>query len=88
MIKLKYKIISAAMIAAPLLLNTGIATTVHASPANNKPGVVYNSKYKVPAKPAPKVVNTHKTSHTKPAPEATHSAPHAKPAPNAPNARR
>ncbi|MFL0198124.1 hypothetical protein ACJDU8_21530 [Clostridium sp. WILCCON 0269] len=36
MIKLKYKLISAAMLAAPLLVNTGIATTVHAC-ANTQP---------------------------------------------------
>ncbi|MFL0198173.1 hypothetical protein ACJDU8_21790 [Clostridium sp. WILCCON 0269] len=31
MLKMKYKLLSALVIAAPLLLNTGIATTVHAS---------------------------------------------------------
>ncbi|MFL0197481.1 hypothetical protein ACJDU8_18210 [Clostridium sp. WILCCON 0269] len=82
MLKLKYKIISAAIIAAPLLINTGIGTTVHASPANNKPAVVCKSKQKVPAKPAPKVVNKHKT-------KAAHAKPAAnKPAPKVVNARR
>ncbi|MFL0198467.1 hypothetical protein ACJDU8_23320 [Clostridium sp. WILCCON 0269] len=36
MIKMKYKLISAIMLAAPLLANTGIATTVHAC-ANTQP---------------------------------------------------
>ncbi|MFL0198223.1 hypothetical protein ACJDU8_22060 [Clostridium sp. WILCCON 0269] len=67
MLKLKYKIISAAMIAAPLLLNTGIATTVHASPVNNRPGVVCKAPVKPAAKPAPKP-NTHKPA-TKPVPK-------------------
>ncbi|MFL0197140.1 hypothetical protein ACJDU8_16475 [Clostridium sp. WILCCON 0269] len=35
MLKLKHKLLSALILAAPLLLNTGIATTVHASGVNN-----------------------------------------------------
>lgn len=35
MLKLKHKLLSALILAAPLLLNTGIATSVHASDAKN-----------------------------------------------------
>ena len=35
MLKMKYKLLSALILAAPLLLNTGIATTVHASDAKD-----------------------------------------------------
>ncbi|MFL0198607.1 hypothetical protein ACJDU8_24065 [Clostridium sp. WILCCON 0269] len=46
MLKNKYKLISAVMIAAPLLINTGIATTVHANPRYANPAPVsYNSYY-------------------------------------------
>ncbi|EDK34987.1 hypothetical protein [Clostridium kluyveri] len=79
MLKMKYKIISAVMLATPLLLNTGIGTTVSACSANNKPGVVYKSKYKAPAKPVKKVVNKHKVKapYAKPAPKVVHSVPNA-----------
>ena len=76
MLKMKYKVLSAVMLATPLLLNTGIATTVSACSANSKPGVVCKSKYKAPAKPAQKVVNKHKVKapQAKPAPKVVHSA--------------
>ncbi|BAH06832.1 hypothetical protein [Clostridium kluyveri] len=35
MLKFKHKLLSALILAAPLLLNTGIATSVHASDAKN-----------------------------------------------------
>lgn len=80
MLKMKYKIISAVMLAAPLLINTGIGTTVSAHSASNKPAVVCKSKYKTPAKPVKKVVNKHKVkaSNTKPAPKVVHSASNAR----------
>ncbi|MFL0194734.1 hypothetical protein ACJDU8_03975 [Clostridium sp. WILCCON 0269] len=46
MLKMKYKLLSALVLTVPLLVNTGIATTVHASPANNvKTNIVYKSHY-------------------------------------------
>ncbi|MFL0198608.1 hypothetical protein ACJDU8_24070 [Clostridium sp. WILCCON 0269] len=44
MIKMKYKLISAVMLAAPLLANTGIATTVHAC-ANTQPISYSQTRY-------------------------------------------
>lgn len=35
MLKIKYKLLSALVLAAPLLVNTGIATTVHACDSSN-----------------------------------------------------
>ncbi|CAB1246627.1 hypothetical protein ACFHWD_12850 [Clostridium sp. MT-14] len=35
MLKIKHKIFSSLIVAAPLLVNAGVATTVHASPVNN-----------------------------------------------------
>ncbi|MFL0197845.1 hypothetical protein ACJDU8_20070 [Clostridium sp. WILCCON 0269] len=39
MLKMKYKLLPALVIAAPLLVNTGIATTVHACTNNNSTGI-------------------------------------------------
>ncbi|WP_446897732.1 hypothetical protein ACSVC9_12145 [Clostridium sp. LBM24168] len=46
MLKIKHKLLSSLVIAAPLFLNTGIATTVHASSVNNKTCAVYNTACK------------------------------------------
>ncbi|BAH05662.1 hypothetical protein [Clostridium kluyveri] len=46
MLKMKYKLLSVLVLAAPLLVNTGIATTVQASPVNNaKTSIIYKSHY-------------------------------------------
>lgn len=46
MLKTRYKLLSALVLAAPLLVNTGIATTVQASSVNNaKASIVYKSYY-------------------------------------------
>lgn len=46
MLKIKHKLLSSLVIAAPLFLNTGIATTVHASSINNKTCTVYSTACK------------------------------------------
>ncbi|MCI1945226.1 hypothetical protein [Clostridium luticellarii] len=43
MLKIKHKLISSLIVAAPLLLNAGAVTTVHASSINNKSCAAYNS---------------------------------------------
>ncbi|WP_368488696.1 hypothetical protein [Clostridium sp. BJN0013] len=46
MLKTRYKLLSALVLAAPLLVNTGVATTVQASSVNNaKASIVYKSYY-------------------------------------------
>ncbi|MCC9296677.1 hypothetical protein ACFHWD_19565 [Clostridium sp. MT-14] len=44
MLKMKYRLISAIMVLAPLV-STGVTTTVQAKPANTKSGIVYKTKY-------------------------------------------
>jgi hypothetical protein len=44
MLKMRYKLISAMMILAPLV-STGVTTTVQANPVNIKSGIVYKTKY-------------------------------------------
>ncbi|MCH3965896.1 MAG: hypothetical protein LKE46_16905 [Clostridium sp.] len=46
MLKIKHKLLSSMIIAAPLFLNTGIAATVHASTINNKTCAAYNTACK------------------------------------------
>ncbi|WP_416232338.1 hypothetical protein [Clostridium kluyveri] len=39
MLKMKYKLLSALVLAAPLLVNTGIVTTVHACDSSNNTNI-------------------------------------------------
>jgi hypothetical protein len=78
MLKMKYKLISAAMVIAPLFLSTGVATTVQASTAVKAPIAVHRvvkSARKVVPKPVRKtaVKPINKSKH-KAVPKVEHKA--------------